>query len=312
MERLDLESRSAHLKEWNMKSVLVLRDGLVVSEWHDRGKDSIGPLFSCTKSVLSALIGIALDRGDLTSLEQPVTDFLTPPEGSGAALAKLNIGHLLTMTAGFDWPDFDKPYKAFRASGDPVKFVFDQPIISEPGTAFAYNSGGSHLLSAILTEATGMSALRYAEERLFGPLGFRAARWMERGGVNEGGTGLHLYGRDLAKFGQLYAQEGIFDGRRLLSAEWTRQSTKLHHRGLLQYEPPIYGGYGYHWWHSPQEHNGHADCYFAFGHGGQYLLVLPGDGLVIVIRKQVTKRNDAILSRRLIFEHIVPALRAHR
>ncbi|WP_051250855.1 serine hydrolase domain-containing protein [Paenibacillus harenae] len=306
--RLVLANWQRQLTDWKMKSVLVHKEGRLVAEWHERGKDTIGPLYSCTKSILSALIGIALERGDLSGINQPITDFLEHPPELGEALSRINIAHLLTMTPGFDWPDFDKPYKPFRASDDPVRFVFERPLISEPGTAFAYNSGGSHLLSAILTKAAGKSALQYAKENLFGPLQFRAARWTERSGVNEGGTGLYLYASDLAKIGLLYAQQGSYGARQLISPDWVAQSTKLHHRGLLQYEPPIYGGYGYHWWHSPKEHNGHADCYFAFGHGGQYLLVSPEHELVIVIRKQVTKRNDAMLSRRLIFEHIIPAL----
>ncbi|WP_424765508.1 serine hydrolase domain-containing protein [Paenibacillus sp. sgz302251] len=308
MKHLDLEAWKELLTNWKMKSVIVLHRGELAAEWHDRGDDAIGPLYSCTKSILSALLGIALDKGYLSSIEQPITDFLKHPAEISEALQRINIAHLLTMTPGFDWPDFDKPYKAFKEAKDPIRFVFEQPIISEPGTAFAYNSGCSHLLSAILSTVTGMSALQFAKEHLFGPLQFSSVHWMERYGVNEGGTGLYLFGRDLAKIGQLFVQNGQWGGDQLLSSNWIKQSTKLSHRGLLQYEPPIYGGYGYHWWHSPENHNGHADCYFAFGHGGQHLLISPEDELVIVIRKQVTKRNDAILSRRLIFEHIIPAL----
>ncbi|KRE39975.1 serine hydrolase domain-containing protein [Paenibacillus sp. Soil522] len=307
MKQLDLEANHGLLSEWKMKSVIVLRGQRLLDEWYESGKDSIGPLYSCTKSILSALIGIAIDKGFITSVEQPITDCLDHPAEISDALGQITIKHLLTMTPGFDWPDFDKPYKALKAAEEPIRFVLEQPLISEPGTAFAYNSGGSHLLSAILTKATGLSALSFAKDYLFGPLGFQSARWMERAGINEGGAGLYLYGRDLARIGSLFVQKGQFEQEQLLSSSWVEQSTKLHHRGLLHYEPPIYGGYGYHWWHSPESHNGQCDCYFAFGHGGQYLLVAPGHELVIVIRKKVTKRNDAIWSRRLIFEHIIPA-----
>lgn len=307
MSQLDMEAYRKQLSDWKIRTVIVLQGQRLLGEWYESGKDSIGPLYSCTKSILSALIGIALDKGFITSVEQPITDYLEHPEEIGDKLSEITIKHLLTMTPGFEWPDFDKPYKAFKVSEEPNKFVFNKPLISEPGTAFAYNSGGSHLLSAILTKATGMSALSFAKDYLFGPLGFQRARWMERAGINEGGTGLYLYGRDLARVGSLFAQKGYFGQEQLLSSSWVEQSTKLHHRGLLHYEPPIYGGYGYHWWHSPEGHNGQCDCYFAFGHGGQYLLVAPAHELVIVIRKKVTKRNDAIWSRRLIFEHIIPA-----
>jgi CubicO group peptidase (beta-lactamase class C family) len=307
MNPYDLEAYRQLLSEWKMKTVIVLKGQQLLGEWYESGKDSIGPLYSCTKSILSALIGIAIDKGYLTSMDEPITDYLEHPPEISEALSQITIKHLLTMTPGFDWPDFDKPYKAFKAAQDPIQFVFEQPLISEPGTAFAYNSGGSHLLSAILTNAVGMPALSFAKDYLFGPLGFHSARWMERRGINEGGTGLYLYGKDLARIGSLFAQNGRFDNKQLLSSAWVEDSTKLHHRGLLQYEPPIYGGYGFHWWHSPESHNGNCDCYFAFGHGGQYLLVAPAHELVIVIRKQVTKRNDAIWSRKLLFEHLIPA-----
>ncbi|MDQ8735293.1 serine hydrolase [Paenibacillus sp. LHD-38] len=307
MKSIDLDSYCKQFTDKKIKSVIVLKGTELLGEWFDSGKDSIGPLYSCTKSILSALIGIAIDKQLISSVDQPITDFLEHPPEISDSLGKITIEHLLTMTPGFDWPDFDKPYKAFKAAEDPVQFVFKQPLISDPGMAFAYNSGGSHLLSVILTRATGRSALSFAKDYLFGPLGFQAARWMERAGVNEGGTGLYLYGKDLAKVGSLFVQNGCCEDRQLLSTGWVEESTRLHHRGLLQYEPPIYGGYGYHWWHSPESHNGQCDCFFAFGHGGQYLLAAPQHELVIVVRKQITKRNDAIWSRRLIFEHIIPA-----
>ena len=179
----------------------MLRGQRLLDEWYEGGKDSIGPLYSCTKSILSALIGIAIDKGFITSVEQPITDYLDHPAEISDTLGQITIKHLLTMTPGFDWPDFDKPYKALKVAEEPIRFVLEQPLISEPGTAFAYNSGGSHLLSAILTKATGLSALSFAKDYLFGPLGFQSARWMERAGINEGGAGLYLYGRDLARIG---------------------------------------------------------------------------------------------------------------
>lgn len=291
------------LKEWSMKSIIIIKDGALAWEWYDKGADSVAPLLSCTKSVLSTLIGIAIDEGYIRSADQPISDYFGVD-----ADASIQIKHLLTMTAGWEWPDFDKPYKAMKKADDPVRFVLQQPFHSEPGAAFAYNSGGSHLLSTILTSATGQSALDYATSRLFEPMGFHKVKWTAYKGINEGGTGLQLYGRDLAKLGLLYLREGDWFGQQLVSQKWVEQSVKQHHRGLLQYEPPIYGAYGYHWWQSPAAHNGSFDCYFAFGHGGQILMVAPAQRLVIVIRKQITKRNEAIRSHQIIFEHIASSL----
>ncbi|WP_253944845.1 serine hydrolase [Paenibacillus sp. NEAU-GSW1] len=298
-----LERLEPLLAEWRMTSVLIARGGQLAYEWHEKGEDSVAPLLSCTKSVLSSLIGIAIEEGRIAGVDQPISDYF-----GEAADPQIKIKHLLTMTAGWDWPDFDKRYKAMKASADPVGFVLDCDLVHEPGSAYAYNSGGSHLLSVILTKAVGCSALDYASSRLFQPMGFRQAKWTSRRGINEGGTGLQLYSRDLAKFGQLFLQKGNWFGRSLLSADWIEQSTKPHHRALLNYEPPIYGAYGFHWWHSPASHNGAFDCFFAFGHGGQILLVAPEAELVVVVRKRITGRNAAIYSRRLIMDYIVSSI----
>lgn len=300
-----LESTLAKRK---FKTVVVARGGKIAWEWHESGRDAIGPLFSCTKSVLSALIGIAISEGKLAGINRQIAECL-PSSSYRPEHEAITLAHLLTMTAGIDWPDFDKPYRELRAAADPVAYVLGRPLVHPPGRAFAYNSGGSHLLSAALTAATGQTALDYARDKLFLPLGFRGAKWTERGGVNEGGTGLQLHAHDLVKFGQLFLQEGRWEGRRLLPAEWIARSTEAHHRGLLHYTPPIYGSYGYHWWNSPAVHNGVFDCCFAFGHGGQYTLIAPGEELVAVIRKAPTGRNMAIHSRELLFTHIASALR---
>ncbi|QAY65709.1 serine hydrolase domain-containing protein [Paenibacillus protaetiae] len=181
----ELDKLTKLFAEWKIRSVLVIRDGMLGWEWHHDGRDSLGPLFSCTKSILSALIGIAVAEGAIGHVRQPITDYIRH-----AALreehAGITIEHLLTMTPGMEWPDFDKLYRSLRDAADPMQFVLNQPIVHQPGHAFTYNSGASHLLSAILTQATGLTALDYATDKLFRPLGFRKARWTENGGVNEG------------------------------------------------------------------------------------------------------------------------------
>ncbi|MFF2089151.1 serine hydrolase domain-containing protein [Paenibacillus sp. NPDC058174] len=297
-----LHAMEQMLPEWRMKSVVVLRGDRIAWEWHEHGEDRIAPLLSCTKSLMSALIGIAIEEGAIESVEQPIADYF-----GAEADPSIRIKHLLTMTPGWDWPDFDKPYKAMKKAADPISFVLNSPLTHSPGAAFTYNSGGSHLLSAILTKATGTSALDYASSKLFRPMGFRKAKWSAHRGVNEGGTGLQLYGRDLAKLGLLYLRGGDWFGNRLLPAGWIEKSTKSHHRALIQYTPPIYGSYGFHWWQSPASQNG-VSCFFAFGHGGQMLLVAPSEQLTVVVRKHITGRNAAILSRKLIMDYIAPAI----
>ncbi|MCU6707240.1 beta-lactamase family protein [Paenibacillus sp. J5C_2022] len=294
-------------REWGITSVIVMKANASMEEWHAEEEEALHPIYSCTKSVLSALIGIAIDEGLIGSVTQPLSDFRLADSGNASWSGKVTIEHLLTMTPGFRWPDFDKPYRALRAAADPVRFVLEQPLAHVPGEAFTYNSGASHLLSALISEVTGTTAMLYGKARLFEPLGFSALVWSEKNGISEGGTGMSLRSRDMALFGALYMNKGQWGGRRLLSERWIEASTTMRHKGLLHYKPPIYGGYGYHWWCSPSASNGFADAYFAFGHGGQYIMVMPDQELVVVVRKKVTRRNDAVYSRKVIFEHIVPA-----
>ncbi|EFM12467.1 beta-lactamase [Paenibacillus curdlanolyticus YK9] len=304
---------ASKLPEWGMKSVVLVQSGAMVWEWHDKGEDRPLSLYSCTKSVLSMLLGIAMGQGLLQGTDERVADWLEPFRRAGVdeRFADITLSHLLTMTSGIDWPDFDKPYRAMRASEDWVQFVAHRPIHQLPGRAFCYNSGGSHLLSAILTEATGVSALSYAAEHLFGPLGIQRAAWSSQGSVNEGGTGLHMSSRDMAKLGLLYLRDGKWGSQTIVPAEWVQASTRAHHKALVHYEPPIYGQYGDHWWVSDGDEQS-GSFYFAFGYGGQYLIVAPSLDAVVVIRKAPTGRNQAIRSRELFHQWIVPILEASK
>ncbi|MBM7563295.1 serine hydrolase domain-containing protein [Paenibacillus sacheonensis] len=295
------------LREWSIKDVVVLRDGEPLWIWHEKGGDRLGAVYSATKSFVSALIGIAIDRGDLPSIDEPAsTYFPALAEAADERYGRITLRHLLTMTSGLDWPDFDKPYWQMRRCDDWIGFILAQPMAHEPGGAFAYNSGGSHLLSAILAQVTGGTTYAYAQEMLFGKLGFKKPRWNSSQGIHEGGTGLHLTVSDMAKFGQLYMQGGEWEGNRIVSQAWVRASTTTHHKGLQHYDPPIFGTYGYHWWVSNAAHNGTVDCYFAEGYGGQFIFVVPTLSLVAAIRKEPEGKPSAMYAKRLLFEHIVP------
>jgi CubicO group peptidase (beta-lactamase class C family) len=294
-------------QSWKIKDIVIVHKGETAWRWHDNQTDRVGAVYSCTKSLLSALIGIAVGQGYIGGLDQPISEYFPELEDDADRRKRaIQIKHLLTMTPGFDWPDFDKPYWKMKRTSDWVRFVLDRPMAHEPGEVFTYNSGGSHLLSAILTKATGMPVYEFARERLFDKLGFRKPRWNSFGGVYEGGAGLHLSTQDMAKFGLLYLQRGQWKGEQLIPSSWVESSTTMRHKGLLHYEPPIFGAYGYHWWISPKEHNGKVDCYFAKGYGGQYIFVVPELELVAAIRKEPEGKNNAIFSKMLLMEHIIP------
>ncbi|RXZ77858.1 class C beta-lactamase-related serine hydrolase [Paenibacillaceae bacterium] len=311
MDRQYLDNIEGIAEKWKLEDVVIVRSGAVVWKWHKQGSDRATPIFSCTKSILSALTGIAISEG-LFTLDDPVEDHLeewaerarqTEPRKSD-----ITVRHLLTMTAGLDWPEFDKPYFKMKKGKDWLHYIAKQPLTHEPSHTFAYNSGCSHLLSAIITKRTGKSALEYGRSRLFDQLGIQTVEWNEQEGVSEGGTGMQMTASDMAKFGLLYLQGGKWGSEQLIHPEWIEQSTSAHNKGLLHYQPPLYGNYAFHWWVSDAETNGWCDYYFALGYGGQYLFIVPEHNLVAVIRKQVEGRNNALLSRRLLHEYVAPAL----
>ncbi|MFD0710766.1 serine hydrolase domain-containing protein [Paenibacillus sp. GCM10027626] len=301
-----LERAASEFKQWQIKDIVAIQDGETKWEWHEGDGDRVSAIYSCTKSIISSLVGIAISRGELADVQQPLAEFFPQLEkDQDRRKLKIRLKHLLTMTPGFDWPDFDKPYWAMKRTDDAVKFILGRAMAHEPGEVFTYNSGASYLLSAILTQATGLSVYDYAEQHLFSKLSFRKPRWNRLHGIYEGGAGLHLASKDMAKFGQLYLQGGRWQGKQLVPSSWVEDSTRERHKGLMHYEPPIFGAYGYHWWMSGQ--GSKAEYYFAKGYGGQYIFVVPALRLAAAIRKEATGKADAIYSKRVLLDYLIPA-----
>jgi CubicO group peptidase (beta-lactamase class C family) len=213
-----------------MDSLLVTRHGRIVTEayyapFRSGHKHRIN---SATKAVTGTLIAIALGDGLLDSLDRRVLEFF--PARTIANLddnkQAITIRHLLNMTSGLDWKErlddsVPETFLAMEQSGDWQQFVLDQPMAQPPGTAFEYNSGNSHLLSAIVSRLTGRSALDYAKAQLFGPLGITDVFWRrDPQGVSAGGAGLYLQPQDMAKIGYLYLRNGSWDGRQIVPPAW--------------------------------------------------------------------------------------------
>ena len=265
--------------EINIHSLLIVRNGYAVLEayFYPNSKGILHDLASVTKSITSTLIGIAIDKGYIKSVKQRVLDFF--PERKIANLDEnkksLTIEHLLTMTTGF-CPDFnhgERQLEQMRRSEDWIQFMLDQPLLSKPGTEFAYCSGASQLLSAIITRATGMSALDFARKHLFEPLGIQDVIWpADPQGNNTGWGDFFMHSKDMAKIGYLFLNKGRWEGKQVISAEWAKQATKQHIT-LADGE-----GYGYRWW-LPNELPG---LYEARGRGGQRICVLPEKNIVAV------------------------------
>lgn len=297
----------------NIHSVLIVRNGYIVAEQYysgDYGAESLHPVHSCTKSLTSALIGIAIDRKYIQDENSIVTSFF--PEYNidnlTEAKQKITIKHMLTMSAGLEWHEMDyhlnnerNTINQWTSSNDRVKFVLDKPMVADPGEMYNYNTGISHVLSAIIKKSTGIRADSFALENIFRPLGIKKYNWLvDKQGVAHGGSGVSLLPRDMAKFGYLYLRNGIWDGKQIIPQEWIEKS---HAKHIRRNDIPDYY-YGYQWWVSPE------NSYSAVGYGGQWITIFPEQNLVVVFTNQFIEGDDFQWStaERLVKCYILPSI----
>ena len=253
--------------------------------WHPyyQGRD-VHTLQSVTKSIAATVLGIALTRGDLRSLERPFLEFFNDRDLSrvDARLRRATLADLLTMRSGIEWHEGDRPLDETNTtvqlenSRDWIAFTLAQPMDADPGTKWVYNSGGSQLMSGIIRAATGRHIDAYADEHLFRPLGIRDFHWKKTPtGHPDTEGGLYLSARDLAKIGYLHLRGGLWEGRRVVSADWIRDATTPHVTGAGRG-----WNYGYQWWLTSR--GGH-DVWAGRGFGGQALVIVPSRDVVAVV-----------------------------
>jgi len=286
----------------NIDSVVVVHNGYIVTEKYYRPykQDYLHDVYSITKSVVSALIGIAIREGYINSVDDLVLDFYPERtfENDDALKRSITLEHLLTMSSGLEW-DWDE----MVSTRDWVQYVLDQPMYSEPGTEFYYSSGNAHVLSAIIQEASGLNACDFAQLYLFDPLGISDIRWnTDLDGIPKGGWGMAMKPRDMAKLGYLYLNQGVWDGRQVIPAEWIKASTERHIQVPEPLEPwDLYMGYL--WWL-------HEDGpYAAHGTKGQFIYVIPESDLVVVFTGNITDAKYA-QPQLLIRDYVIPAVAA--
>jgi CubicO group peptidase (beta-lactamase class C family) len=290
-----------------VRSMLVVHNGYLIFERYFTptlyDMDNTHIIYSCTKSITSALIGVALDKGYIDNTSQLLVDFFPDIyiDNLDSRKETITLEDILTMTSGLEWDEerYDEPndYFGMTDSDNWVQYVLNKTMVADPGTTFYYNTGGSHLLSAIINRTTGMTTLAFAIQNLFEPLGITAHPWLvDPQGIHFGGSALALRPRDMAKFGYLYLNNGTWDGEQIVSSDWVATSTNEH--------VTIYGGtfsYGYQWWiNSP------SDYYCARGYQGQYIFVVPEEDLVVVFSSDM---DDIYISMDfLVTDYIVPAV----
>ena len=267
----------------NCRSLLVsIDDHLVVEEYFRSYKrDSLDHLRSATKSIMTTLIGIAIDKGIIPEVDAPIVDYLSVPS---LDKEKITIQNLMSMTSGLEWDEGIgyNDNNEMIDSGNPVGYALDNPLKYPPGSNWNYSTGDIHLLSAILTEATGTNTLSFARTHLFEPLGIEQVKLQKFGdGYYSGGSRMELKPRDMIKIGQLYVNGGLYRGQRILSADFIEEATSLQN-------PPgafknTEEGYGYGWWVGKPMG---MKAYMASGYAGQTIAVVPQLKLVMVVTQE--------------------------
>lgn len=294
-------------QDHGVDSVVVVRNGYMVADAtvfpFEPGSRHI--IYSCTKSVISALVGIAIDKGYIEGVHQPVLDFF--PERTVANLdAKkeaMTLEDVLTMSTGLECQDSYlyrwRGLEQMRQSDDWVQFMLDLAMAEEPGTRFEYCNGASFLLSAIIQETTGMNALAFSNEHLFGPLGITDVQWLSNPqGITIGWSELYMMPHDMAEIGYLYLNEGVWDGEQVVPAEWVKASTREHiSAGTLE------DGYGYQWWIDD------SGIYLALGYAGQFIFVVPEKDMVVVFVSDL-EEQDFYVPQMLLNDFIIPAAKS--
>jgi len=271
-----------------LDSLLVARHGKIVLEvcYPPYSADIPHHLYSATKAVIGTLIAITFKAGLLDSFDHRVLNFFDRRSVANLDLQKeaITVQNLLDMTSGIEWtqPLDESSFKSaieMAHSPDWVKFILDRPMSTAPGEVFNYSNGDSHLLSAIITKLTGVSAWKYAEAKLFGPLGITDAFWVhDPQGISEGGDGLFLKPRDMAKIGYLYLRRGEWEGKQLLPSTWI---DRVNHATIsVSYPPGI--RYSNLFWAFADRH-----VYMAVGRRGQVIMIFPDLDIVAVTTARI-------------------------
>ena len=301
-------------------SLLVVRHGALVFEryyHHWRAEDRVSAK-SVTKSIVSALVGIALREGFVTSLDQRLYEFFPEyfPAHGDPRKREISLKHLLTLRSGLSWVE-QESVRVLFTSDNWVQYGLSLPLLHEPGEVFAYSTLDAHLLSAVLSQVTGASALTIANTSLFGPMGSSLTKWAhDPQGYSIGGSELYMTPREMAKFGYLYLRRGFWDGEQIIPEAYLRAS--IHTQVPTGVSAVAYPNatlsetYGYLWWVSRV---GPYTSFFALGYGGQTIYVIPALDIVLVTAAQWTVPVEQgaglpafTMARALAEQFVLPAL----
>ena len=271
----------------DLHSVIVIRNDVTVAEQYYNGGDrqTLVDVRSAGKSVTSLLFGIALGRGAIGSLDDPVEKYW--PEADGSAIGPVRLADVLTMRTGLDADGDDPESPGYEgrmdAADDPLAFALSVPAADEPGTRYRYNSLAAYVAGIVIGRATGQGLEDFARDNLFEPLKIERWDWQEdRAGYTKGQGNLLLTASGFARIGQMVLNEGVHDGRQVVSGEWIKES--LQPRFDIADSDPYASGYGYYWYRQTYALNGRSvEVFFASGSGGNKIYVIPELDLVVSI-----------------------------
>lgn len=331
-----LLKRLEQIGEHRIHSILVIKNGKLVFEKYYAGRkfnlgqytggtgydmNDLHVLCSATKSFTSALLGIAIVQGFIQSIDQKVYDFF--PEYADLLLqspskSKMTIKHLLTMTSGLTYDDESLPYTdprndmhRFYVSSDPIRFLLALPLFAEPGAVFDYANCNTNIIGQIIYRAVGERLDVFAKEYLFDKLGIQQHQWqVVKNNIILSSGDLHLRPRDMAKFGLLFLNRGKWNGESIISSEWCDRSTAAflnpnHYTAQFQ----AADGYGFQWWQKNYFYNAKTyHSYFAWGWGGQMIIVLPEMNLVVVTTAGNWYDPELISPFTIVADYIIPAV----
>lgn len=313
-QAMDTFFQEAAKDSMDVHSVMIVKDGNVIfSRWQSEGVDSVPHvLHSVSKTFTATAVGLAIYDGKM-KLTDKIVDFFPDklPANPSENLKAMTVRDLLTMSCGHD----DDPTGTIRNAGDDwVKAFLAYPVKHQPGTFYCYNSLGTYVLSAIVQKVTGEKVVDYLNTRLFEPLHIDKPKWEESPqGINTGGWGLYLKTEDLAKMGQLLLQNGEWNGKQLIPADWVSEMSKKQvdsvnpgtrleqaaERGMTVETSDWMQGYGYQMWRC------RPGCFRADGANGQYIIVVPEKQAVIAITSNVQNLQGEL---NLVWNHILPVL----
>lgn len=275
---------------WSLRSLLVFRNGKLVSEAYLKSESDITTkhlIWSCTKQVVGLLTGIAIEKGLIDDIEDPIADYFDTELNNHQDKSSITIRNMITMRSGIDYNndgvggETDKMLR--QIPDNSVEFILNRPINAEQGTKFHYNDGNPHLMSALIQKVAGKPADKWADDVLFSKIEMKSYNWVRyKDGVTLGGYGIETTPREMAKIALCVADSGRWKGQQVINKAWIKEMTssqvQVDELGL---------SFGYYWWFDTER-----DIHFMWGHGGQFAFIVPSKHLVVVMTSIPNTQGD--------------------